>query len=78
MPNATGSCFRTIVMPIAASMPLITAEGTSAEKRPDFSTPNSSCSTPAIITAVRNGLHPSQVLHLDEHDGGQSGGRTRD
>ena len=36
----------------------MTAEGTSAEKRPDFSTPSSSCSTPAIITAVRNGPIP--------------------
>ena len=57
-PKATGSCFQMMVMPIAASMPLMTAEGTSALKRPSCSTPRPNCSTPASTTAVRNGGIP--------------------
>ena len=57
-PNATGSCFHTMVMPMAASMPLMTADGTSALNRPVFSRPNSTCKPPATIVAVRNGASP--------------------
>ena len=60
-PTATGSCFKMIVMPIAASMPLITDDGTSAAKRPARTTPSTNCSRPAMITAVRNGLMPPSV-----------------
>ena len=57
-PKATGSCFHTIVMPMAASMPLMTADGTRAANRPMRSSPNATCRPPAIITAARNGVSP--------------------
>ena len=60
-PKATGSCLQMIVMPMAASMPLMTAEGTSAPKRPRRRMP-SGCSTPASITAVRNGAMPPSCV----------------
>ena len=57
-PTATGSCFMMIVIPMAASMPLITDDGTSAAKRPARTIPSTSWSAPAMMTAVRNGFTP--------------------
>ena len=57
-PSATGNCLVTMVMPIAASMPLMTDDGTSDDRRPARTTPITNCIAPASITAVKNSGSP--------------------
>ena len=52
-PSATGSCLMIMVMPMAASMPLITDDGTSAAYFPVRQTPKRNWMAPAKITALR-------------------------
>src|SRR5579875_2807057 len=54
MPSANGICLTISSTPIAASMPLMTDDGTYAAKRPARSIPNTNCSTPDSSTASRN------------------------
>ena len=52
-PSATGACLMTMVIPMAASIPLITEDGTSDAYFPARNTPKRNCMAPARITAVR-------------------------
>ena len=58
-PRATGICFITIVMPIDASIPLMTELGTSADSLPARSNPIANWIAPASTTAIRNGAMPA-------------------
>ena len=49
------------MMPIAASIPLITDEGKKYAMMPARMAPRPSCSTPAMTTAVRNASHDPSV-----------------
>ncbi len=77
-PKATGSCFQMMVMPMAASMPLMTADGTRAAKRPMRSNPKRELQPAGNHHRRQERRETAEVLHFDQHDRRQPGGRAGD
>ena len=77
-PNSTGNCFQMMVMPMAASMPLITEDGTMRREASRSQDAQQALEPPAMTTAVRKGPMPPSWLDFSQHHRRQASGRSAD
>ena len=75
-PNATGICFKMIVMPIAASIPLMTDGGHERGEAAGAEHAEQDLQHAGDDHRREERIEAAEALHFDQHDGGEAGGRA--